>query len=339
MKTEIIENINRDEITAYVCEHKDALLYHSPKYLNFISTICAASQCHIICRNQENKICGLLPLMKTSGSAGDIYNSSPFFGSHGGILANSKIAFLKILEKYKQFLDVNSNFASSTIISHFYRTDEYPFDFTDQRISQITPLTSISNEYDLFQIIDSSAKRNIKKAERAGFSIEHGANYVEQLREIHLENMKYIGGRTKPDNFFGLLKKSFEYNKDYRIYVAMRNHEVCSALLIFFYNHIVEYFIPGTNPTYRSEQPLALILKTAMLDSAQMGHKSWNWGGTWSSQAGVYQFKKKWGAEDGSYKYFTKLGNIKIKKLSQDTLQQEYGYFYTLPFSELRENK
>ena len=64
--------------------------------------------------------------------------------------------------------------------------------------------------------------------------------------------------------------------------------------------------------------------------------QSWNWGGTWKNQDGVYNFKKKWGAEDHIYKYYINYAAKNVKnKINRDILSKDYPFFYTIPFSEL----
>ena len=72
-----------------------------------------------------------------------------------------------------------------------------------------------------------------------------------------------------------------------------------------------------------------------MQDAIDEGYQNWNWGGTWKTQKGVYDFKKKWGASDKKYFYFTKIINKDIIKLSPDKLMNNYPNFYTLPFEKL----
>ena len=73
-----------------------------------------------------------------------------------------------------------------------------------------------------------------------------------------------------------------------------------------------------------------------MLDAIEHGYKNWNWGGTWLSQEGVYNFKKKWGTSDYPYYYYTKIFNEELLTLSPDYLVNNYRGFFVLPFSKLK---
>ena len=81
---------------------------------------------------------------------------------------------------------------------------------------------------------------------------------------------------------------------------------------------------------------MSLIIFEAMKDAIKRGQKNWNWGGTWLSQKGVYDFKKKWGAADYPYHYFIKVYDNDLKKFSQKILNENFYGFYTIPYEKLR---
>ncbi len=83
-------------------------------------------------------------------------------------------------------------------------------------------------------------------------------------------------------------------------------------------------------------QPHAAILITAMVNAAERGFHTWNWGGTWTSQTGVYRFKRKWGARETSYRYFTQVNDVTLLQQTPQQLLDEYPDFYVVPFSALR---
>jgi hypothetical protein len=50
----------------------------------------------------------------------------------------------------------------------------------------------------------------------------------------------------------------------------------------------------------------------------------------------VYSFKKKWGASDMPYYYYTKVYDEKLLNLSKEDLLLIYPNFYVTPFSKLK---
>jgi hypothetical protein len=72
-----------------------------------------------------------------------------------------------------------------------------------------------------------------------------------------------------------------------------------------------------------------------MCDAVDEGYKWWNWGGTWLSQGGVYNFKSRWGTSDHKYFYYTKVYNEALLEYPTGTLLKEYPYFFVVPFNVL----
>jgi hypothetical protein len=158
------------------------------------------------------------------------------------------------------------------------------------------------------------------------------------LEQTHRENMGEIGGRPKSPEFFAKVPKYFAAGRDYDVYVAERKGDRLAALLVFYFNKTVEYFTPATCVKAREIQPMALILRHAMLDAAARGFTRWNWGGTWMTQEGVYRFKKKWAADDHPYRHYIKVNDPAIFHSRKEDLLAGYPEFFVVPFARLTES-
>jgi lipid II:glycine glycyltransferase (peptidoglycan interpeptide bridge formation enzyme) len=159
------------------------------------------------------------------------------------------------------------------------------------------------------------------------------------LIETHHENMQRIGGIPKENRFFESARKIFEKEKEYNLYIAYLHNKPIAAMLIFYFNKIVEYYIPAVKNEFRHMQPLSLLIALAIEDAAKKGYKYWNWGGTWLTQEGVYRFKKRWGARDHSYYYYTRIYDDNTLYLTKEELLREYPFFYVIPFKQLEKEK
>ena len=151
--------------------------------------------------------------------------------------------------------------------------------------------------------------------------------------------MKSIGGQYKSLDIFFKIKDSFEYDNDYRIYIASKDNKIVSALLIFYFKDSVEYFTPATDQMYRGQQPLTALIYTSMLDSIiDKKSRIWNWGGTGINHENLYRFKNRFGAKDYIYNYHVKLfqSKDKYKSLKSDKILRDYKYFYVIPFTSIQ---
>jgi hypothetical protein len=292
---------------------------------------------YLMATDDAGEMVGALPLMAATGAYGKIYNSLPFFGSYGGIVAATPDAAFALHQEYRRRLAEPDVAAGTVIVNPLTeQAQDYPFDFLDSRIGQITSLDFGPDPHvGLRGLIDATARRNIKTARRAGIIVGEDPTALPILAEIHNENIAAIGGRTKSMSFFSLINEKFSCPDDYRVYVARLDGEVIGGLLLFYAGQVVDYYTPGTRLEHRALQPSALLLETAMTDAAKEGYRLWNWGGTWHTQEGVLRFKRKWGATDIVYRYYTSVRNKALLNADPDRLVAEYGFFYVLPFAQL----
>lgn len=325
-----------DEYETYIKHCQRALFYYSLSYKKFLESLLGC-QAHYLIAKEQGRICGILPLMVVEGRFGKIVNSLPFYGSNGGALYDNSKTFISLSTAYLSFLEEN-HIAAATLISNPLSTlnleesEAKLYDFQDHRIGQWTPL---KDKNALIESLDSSARRNIRKAQKEGIIVEVENHAVEFLKDVHQENMKSIGGLAKTEKFFSLFPSYFTADAEYKIYMAKKGGKRVAALLVFYYNRVVEYFTPVILEEHRSDQPLALLIFHAMQEAMDLGYQWWNWGGTWLTQDSVYKFKKKWGSIDKPYTYYTKVSNKEILKQTKETLLAEYPHFFVVPFNQL----
>lgn len=343
MKIHQITPATSDEYDAFVQNHPDRMLYYGSKYGGFIADLLGCTK-HYLIASSEGRIEGVLPLMKSSPDTTGRYvlNALPFYGSHGAPLGSPE-AQEALIAQYNT-LAAGPDVLSATMISH--PTADAPHalpthNMTDERISQITPLPPLSSsreeiEEAVMSLIDSSARRNVRKAAKSGISVEIDNSALAPLTTLHKENMAEIGGLAKDDRFFELVPEHFVPGEDFNVYVARYEGDMIAGLLLLYDGTMVEYFTPATKSEFRNSQPLALILLTAMADAVQKGFTAWNWGGTWTTQDGVYRFKHKWGARDHKYAYYTQLNDMGVQTWEKEKILSDFPNFYVLPFSQLQ---
>ncbi|MGE5329818.1 MAG: peptidoglycan bridge formation glycyltransferase FemA/FemB family protein [Deltaproteobacteria bacterium] len=297
--------------------------------------------------DEDDKVLGILPsFLKDNGNFGAVLNSLPFYGSNGGVIEyeGNELVKEQLINAFYALAE-GKNCVSATIITspfeeniNFY-DEKVCFTFKDNRVGQLTKLPTYTEEIenDLFNIYHYKTRNTIRKAkkEKVRVSSDYSDDILRFLMSVHSNNMLKIGGIEKPKNFFELISQVFYGEKDFKIYTAYLENKPIAALLVFYFNKTVEYYTPVIEEDYRNKQGLSLCIFEAMKDAIGRGYEWWNWGGTWTSQNGVYDFKKRWGTQDREYFYYTRIFNDKIMNLSKETLLKEYPFFYVLPFGRL----
>lgn len=337
MKIEILNEKLYLEYEDFIKKFEGGLFFYSIKYKNFLEELLECESSYYIVVD-DNEILAVYPMMLKKGKLGIVYNSLPFYGSHGGILSTSHNATNMLIKKINEISTLNDT-ASNMYVSNLFENNsnkDFIYNIEDSRIGQITPIEFNENiEENLMESFHYKTRNMIRKAQKSDIRVHIDNNAFDFLEIIHKENMESIGGKPKSSKFFELIKKYFESNLDYDIYVANKDGIYISAMLVFYYNNVVEYFTPVVKVEYRSFQPLSLLIFQAMVDNSNKKFKWWNWGGTWLSQDGVYRFKSRFGAIDKEYKYFIKVNNQDIYNSTKEELLSEYENFYTIPFDRL----
>lgn len=353
LHVELLSSDREGEYDAFLEECDDALVYYSRHYRQFLQKVLLDSSANYLAAFEAGRLIAVLPtFVKFNSRIGNVLNSLPFYGSHGGILTAPSTqdvnAVKQALVAASNDLCNVSNVVASTIITNPLAPDadfceqHFPWTLKDSRIGQISTLpvewrTDEELAEKLFQQFHHKTRNSVRKAVLSNVVVTHDGTLkaLEALATLHRNNMEAVDGRHKPWEVFLAIRESFTYDKDYRLYIAQKDGRIIAALLVFFFNKTAEYYIPATNPDYRILQPMSLLVFEAMREAAKRGHYFWNWGGTWATQSGVYHFKKRWGTYDQAYTYYVNVRSDHVLLSSREELLSEYPYFYVAPFDRL----
>lgn len=322
----------------YLLSRPEALFFYCSKYKDFLKALLGCEEEYLLAI-KDGSICGVLPLMFIERGGRRVYNSLPFYGSNGGILADGPAPHAALGEAYQEIACRKTTLSSTLVTNPLLPPEEQapPHNYSDCRIGMFTDTSFASNQRkEIMARIDASARRNLQKAEREGVSVEIDHTQIERLKQMHKANMEGIGGLPKSDAFFALIPEHFKPVEDFDIYVAKKDGLVIAGLLVFYFNQTAEYFTPAIDAEYRSGQPLSLILIDALANASRRGFALWNWGGTGVNQVGVYRFKKKWASFERRYDYYTQLNDASILEMPPEEIMAAFPNFYVAPFSVLK---
>lgn len=333
-----------------------AMLYHSLPYRRFLKNFLpSTAEDHYLLAFDGDELVGALPSFLMEGPLGPVLNSLPFFGSHGSILlrpeGNSGTAAF-LADALGDLCRVNAVAFATMIETPFTDNEDHfrramGFQYCDTRIGQFTTLPEgncaeqVSEK--LLALYHQKTRNIVRKALRSGlvFSHEQCQESLDKLYLLHDANIRNIGGIAKPKRFFHSIASQLQAEKDYRIYIARTPEgEIVCALMLLYFKETVEYFVPATAENWRTAQPLSALIHLAMRDAIlEYGARSWNWGGTWLTQDGVYHFKSRWGTTDRPYHYYTRVfpDEQRLDGVSRKSLLHGYPWFYTVPFSALEQ--
>lgn len=309
---------------SYLTRHDGSLVYGSSRFRALLVELLGCRD-RSLAAVEGGALRGVLPLMERDG----VLNSLPYYGSNGGILADTAEISDALVGAYSEAAETAR---SATLIENPFAPTRYAGlhrTHRDERIAQWTNLPATG--------IEPSARRNVRRAGGAGIVVERDATELPRLYELHDENIRALGGRPKDRQFFDLVSQHLTESEGFEVWVARHEGRTIAALLTLLFNRTVEYYTPAIEHDARPLQPLAAILDGALADATARGFTRWNWGGTWHSQEGVLRFKRKWGAREARYAYHVQVNDEELTVASPEDLLARFPGFYVVPFAALRE--
>jgi Acetyltransferase (GNAT) domain len=313
-----------------------ALVHYSMRYRNLLVDHLKCQPEYLVARD-GGEIRGVLPILWASDSSGRVANALPFYGSHGSPIAESRGSENALIEAWNNRVTDPTTLAGTMVMNPMLGRDPVipQHDMIDERISQVTPLPESGEQSEIMNMISRVARKNVRKAQRLGVTVERDAHAFAELCEIHQGNMRAIGGLAKSREFFAAIPRHFREDEDFDLWTAQLGGETIGASLVLRFNRAAEYLTSGTVLEHRDKNPHAAILIAAMSYAARRGCTIWNFGGTWLGQEGVYRFKRKWGTREGRYRYFIKLNDGSLLDSTAGELRGRFPHFYVVPFSAL----
>jgi hypothetical protein len=344
VKIKELSAANDEEINVILSSCSSSLIYYTPSYRKFVHSVIPNTSSLIFGAYVDQELVGILPsIIVQNNRYGDVLNSLPFFGSHGGPLVMDGVFDKNAVRQalLVAFSDRirDASFSSITLIEN--PLDPIPqedvltldLDVVDSRIGQFTdlPVGRVDAGDRIIAQCHQKTRNAIRKGLRQDLKIERDEsdNTVKWLQMLHQHSIAGLGGKVKP---LGVFEKVFLYIENARLYVGLVDGQRVCGLLVLTHRHIVEYFTPVVLQSARESQVLSALIFRVMTDLAREGFSLWNWGGTWRSQESVYRFKARWGSYTLDYRYFNKLNNPDLKTLDRNEMDRLYPFTYLYRF-------
>ena len=341
-----------DAYREFVSSAAPSSWYASLEFQRFLARIVRGRARYLLATDADEQIIGAMPVFSThEPRLGTVFNSLPWYGSHGGCIVlpgDPRAAAIRsaVLRKLCALFQAEEGISANLVLP----ITEQPLlgDYLaasgasvgDYRICQMTALPAPGDELEqrLGCCIKQKTRNLVRKSLRQGFLEWTGDDEWAWrfLHEVHVENMRAVGGQPKPRTHFDALRESLPPDR-VRLSVAMLEDNPVAAMLLVLWGDTVEYLTPVIRVEHRSKQPLSFLIWLAMLKLVDRGYRRWNWGGTWIGQKSLHHFKAGWGATDHPYNYVLLARNDSAERLRphRGTLSAMFPYYYVYPFAKL----
>lgn len=329
---EVNPKVSVEEWGTYVESHHEGTYYHLPQWQAVIKEGLGHKPFYIFAKNEEGKLCGVLPLFHIgSALTGSRLVSLPFSNACGPI-ADSSDTIEALVNRAKSLCDemrclyveirTAQPLSLGLDVSEFFLT--YVLELSESRM--------------VWERVDRRARWAVGKARREGVAVkvDDSARGLEAFYDLNLRNKREHGVPAHPISFFKAMRKHM--NGHFRLYLAEVEGKVVAGAIDITFNGMTDYGYAASDSSYLQHYPNDAVTWQAIEDSGSEGCRCFDFGKTDSDNVRLAQFKKKWGAEKKTlyYNYYPKGRNM----VSSDRCGIKYdlasGLWKKLPLPLLR---
>lgn len=162
------------------------------------------------------------------------------------------------------------------------------------------------DEDKIFESFRESTKRNIRKAERDGVTIEvcNSAESVEQYYHLHCITRKRHGVPPQPFIFFKKIYENILSNNLGFVILAYHSKEAIAGAVYFHFGEKALFKFGASKQEHLSMRPNDLVMWEAIKWYCQKGFNAFSFGRTDIYNKGLRNFKCGWGSKEKLINYF-----------------------------------
>lgn len=252
---------------------------------------------YFLIAEQNQKICGVLPLVHIKSIIfGNHLVSLPFMSS-GGIIAHSTDASITL---FKKAVKLNEDLKTETIefrnISNHSSINnilsEQNIKISTEKVRMVLKLPSSSEG--LFNSFKSKLRSQIRRPIKEGMKfVIGGSELVEDFYAVFSTNMRDLGSPVHSQEYIMEIMQSLKMMA--KIGIVYSHKIPIAAGIIFLFNKKVEIPWASSLREYNKYSPNMLLYWSFLEYVVDNGYHEFDFGRS-ATDEGTFRFKKQWGA-------------------------------------------
>lgn len=177
---------------------------------------------------------------------------------------------------------------------------ELPVPASTDKVNLVLPLPKDPEV--LWRQLDAKVRNQIRKAERAGLTVEVGcAERLDEFYAIFVQNMRDLGSPVHARGFFQAVLETF--GEQARIVLVRKGDQPIGGLLALTFKDAVLVPWASSLRQYLALCPNMLLYWETLRGACREGFQRFEFGRS-SRHSGTYRFKRQWGAQEAPlYRY------------------------------------
>ncbi len=314
---------------------------HHPVWVDILSA--AGISCRGLVAVAENRALGWLLYAVDHGPFGTVVNSTPLIAYGGPAeLEGAGAAGAYLLEALRseaealdaEVLSVGTSPFSSPDVEELYRrsigaTHEIE-NFVQVHDLALHPIEQLPRKR------RNAFRAELRRAERFGLRVVHRLTSAqfEQWLAIYDRRLREIGAVPHPEQFH---RGAFERGVPaglVEFWGVLDGEELIGGVMFLVSKDVAHYFSSAFLDSHRHLFPTTYLLDEAFKQFIARGVRRFNWQSS-PGRGGVYDYKARWGAQEGRHLYMSALLKPQSKLFDAEVseIKQAYPSWFILPFS------
>jgi len=312
--TEIIENsVAESEWCRFLKDCPGATIYHTPEWKRFLEQTFQYKPHYLFATDNSGNVVGLLPLFHVrSRLTGNRLCSVPF--SHEcGCLGDQEVCATLVDEAI-------AIRAKNTIDKIEIRNFSGHEGFRRIQYFSTHLLDLSANPEDTWKLLEKGSVRwAVKKAKNLGVTVSTSP-HIDDLKKFHELNRitkQNLGVPSHPWKFFENLFSTLDGYVT--LYLSYFENQIIGGGIMVRYKEHVLYGYGAADPDFRHLHPYNAFIWKSIEDACIQGYRCFDFGRTSFTDAGLIQFKKKWGTREKKLYYSLYPDSSKMSMPSRDS--------------------
>jgi serine/alanine adding enzyme len=263
--------------------------FHRLRWRALITQVFGHECAYLVARNGDDKLIGILPLVRVrSFLFGHYLVSMPFLnyggplGTKAGVLALVDAAVAMAQREKVKLLELRSRVVLDVPLKASHR--------------KITVMRDLPHDPDdLFKQFDSKLRNQIRRPQKEGVTVDFGAEQIVPFFKVFAQHMRDLGTPAQPLRFFREIARQFP--DDCWFACAYLGGKPVAAGCGFRFGDEFEMTWASSLRTYNREAPNMLLYWACMERAIRDGARRFNFGRC-TPGAGTHRFKMQWGGRE-----------------------------------------
>ena len=350
-KVDILGKGSEEEYKSFLDECRYGSVQHSLDWRKFVDDLGKDKPYFAVAR-EKNKIVGALPLYFYKSPFGNLLTTTSWYTISGIICSEKSFCteIYRVLLDYAVNLGNELDCAAISLGTNPFENDKnlylenYKSDYIMENFVQYIVLSDLFNEEG--RIVHpnyfgrNEFTKNLKKARRQPITIseEPTEDNLDAWYVIHEKRMKELNSPPLPRNLFSSIRNNLVSKNKGKFVFAFHKEKMIFGGVYLFNKKQIDAFMMSSDSECRHLRASYLVTHNLLEWANKNRITIFNWMSSPKRDDGVYRWKKKWGSNERTFLYLTKVLSdpTNWKEMDYGELKKAYSFHYLLPFNLLK---